>query len=54
MRGTLHLVDREDYWWLHGLTALAAATGGESETPHQEGVSPADAERAVAVVEQAH
>ena len=21
MRGTLHLVDREDYWWLHGLTA---------------------------------
>jgi hypothetical protein len=51
-RGTLHLVRSEDYPWLLGLTApLAAATG--RRRLGQEGVPPADAERAVAVVEHA-
>lgn len=52
MRGTLHLVDREDYWWLHGLTAPGRLAANRRRLG-QEGVSPADAERAVAVIERA-
>jgi hypothetical protein len=51
-RGTLHLVGREDYPWLLGLTAPGRAAGGARRLA-QEGVSPADAERAVAIVERA-
>jgi Winged helix DNA-binding domain len=52
MRGTLHLVAREDYGWLLGLTAPGRAAGSARRLA-QEAVSPADAERAVAVVERA-
>ena len=50
-RGTLHLVRREDYWWLHSLltpplfTAVARRLGSE-------GVTPAAADRAVAAIER--
>ncbi len=50
MRGTLHLVCRDDLWWLHGLTAPTtrqACTRRLSE----EGLPPAQAARAVADVE---
>jgi Winged helix DNA-binding domain len=51
-RGTLHLVRREDWPWLHALTTppLAAASARRLA---QEGVPPADAERGVAAVERA-
>jgi hypothetical protein len=52
MRGTLHLVDREDYWWLHGLTAPRRLAANRRRLG-QEGVSPAEAERAVEVIERA-
>lgn len=52
MRGTLHMVDREDYWWLHGLTAPGRLAANRRRLG-QEGVSPDDAERAVAVIERA-
>jgi hypothetical protein len=51
-RGTLHLVRNEDYWWLHALTTpplLVANARRLSQT----GVSPSDAERGVAAIEQA-
>jgi hypothetical protein len=48
-RGTLHLVTREDYWWLHALTTPQLRTGNARRLA-QEGVPPADAERAVAAV----
>jgi hypothetical protein len=51
-RGTLHLVAREDYAWLLGLTAPRRAAGGARRLA-QEGVSPGDADRAVTVVERA-
>ncbi|MEP7060331.1 MAG: winged helix DNA-binding domain-containing protein [Actinomycetota bacterium] len=51
-RGTLHLVRTEDYWWLHALTTPQLATGNARRLG-QEGVSPRDAERAVAVIERA-
>jgi hypothetical protein len=51
-RGTLHLVRTEDYWWLHPLTTPQLRTGN-SRRLAQEGVSPQDAERAVAVVRAA-
>jgi hypothetical protein len=51
-RGTLHLVRAEDYWWLHPLTTPQLRTGN-SRRLAQEGVPPADAERAVAVVRAA-
>lgn len=51
MRGTLHLVARDDYPWLLGLTAPTRLAAGRRRL-RQEGVAPADAERAVAVVEQ--
>jgi DNA glycosylase AlkZ-like len=50
LRGTLHLVRGEDYWWLHGLTA-PTQTAVSRRRLQQEGVSPAEAERAVEIVE---
>ena len=51
-RGTLHLVRSEDYPWLHALTAPTTAAMNARRLA-EEGVSPADAERAVAAVERA-
>ena len=51
-RGTLHLVRSEDYPWLHALTAPTQITGNLRRL-EQEGVSPADAERGVVVMERA-
>src|SRR5690348_830677 len=51
-RGTLHLVRAEDYWWLHPLTTPQLRTAN-SRRLAQEGVPPADAERAAAVVRAA-
>ena len=48
-RGTLHLVRREDYWWLHALTAPTLKSGNARRL-EQEGVSPQQAEVAVAAV----
>jgi hypothetical protein len=50
-RGTLHLVLAEDYWWLHQLTTPQLATGNARRLA-QEGVPPADAERAAGVIER--
>ena len=52
MRGTLHLVGRDDYPWLLGLTAPARLSANRRRLG-QEGVSPGDAERAVGIVERA-
>ena len=51
-RGTLHLVTREDYWWLHPLTTppLEAAV---SRRLQQEGVSADDADKAVGLIDGA-
>ena len=51
-RGTLHLVQREDYWWLQRLTTPQLSTGN-ARRPAQEGVSPVQADRGVAVIEAA-
>ncbi|HEU4703825.1 MAG TPA: winged helix DNA-binding domain-containing protein [Conexibacter sp.] len=51
-RGTLHLVRREDWPWLHALTKPPLRTGNVRRLA-QEGVSAADAERGVAAVERA-
>jgi hypothetical protein len=51
-RGTLHLVRREDYPWLHALTTPQLRTGCARRL-QQEGVSPANAQRGVAAVERA-
>lgn len=51
-RGTLHMVCRNDYPWLLGLTAPTRLTSNRRRLG-QEGLSPEDAERAVAVVERA-
>jgi hypothetical protein len=50
-RGTLHLVRREDYWWLHALTTPPLAAGNTRRLA-QEGVTPEAADRAVAVIER--
>jgi hypothetical protein len=52
MRGTLHLVRREDYPWLLALTAPTRLAANRRRL-EQEGVSARDAERAVAIVEGA-
>jgi hypothetical protein len=49
-RGTLHLIRAEDYPWLHALTTPQLATGNQTRL-RQEGVSPAQAELGVRVVE---
>lgn len=48
-RGTLHLVRREDYWWLQALTAPKSLTWNVNRLA-QEGVSPSDAERATKLI----
>jgi Winged helix DNA-binding domain len=52
LRGTLHLVPAEDYRWLHTLTAPTRLATNRRRLG-QEGVSPDDAERAVATIERA-
>jgi hypothetical protein len=51
-RGTLHLVRSEDYPWLQALTTPPLLTSSTRRL-RQEGVSPADAERALAAIEEA-
>ncbi|MGH8867667.1 MAG: winged helix DNA-binding domain-containing protein [Actinomycetes bacterium] len=51
-RGTLHLVRREDFPWLWGLTASTALAASRRRLGRL-GVSPSDAERAVGVVTDA-
>lgn len=51
-RGTLHLVRRDDYPWLQALTTPPTRTSNARRLG-EEGVSPDDAERAVAVVVRA-
>ena len=51
-RGTLHLVTSEDYWWLHELTTPPLVTANLRRLA-REGVPPADADKAVAVIEAA-
>jgi hypothetical protein len=51
-RGTLHLVRREDYPWLHALTT-PPVLGNSTRRLAQEGVPPADEARGVAAVEHA-
>jgi hypothetical protein len=51
-RGTLHLVPREDYPWLLGLTAPLQAARSRRRLG-QERVSADDAERAVAIIDRA-
>ena len=48
-RGTLHLVRRDDYWWLHALTAERQRTGNRRRL-REEGVSEVHAARGVRVV----
>jgi hypothetical protein len=52
LRGTLHLVAREDYAWLHALTGHLTAATTRRRLPEL-GVSEAEAERGVAVIEGA-
>jgi hypothetical protein len=52
MRGTLHLVAREDHGWLHALTAPSRMAAHRRRLG-QEGVSPRDADRAAAVIDAA-
>jgi hypothetical protein len=51
-RGTLHLVRREDYWWLHALTTPPLFTGNARRLA-QTGVTPDAAERGVTTIERA-
>jgi hypothetical protein len=50
-RGTLHLVRSEDYAWLHALTTPPLFTGNARRLA-QEGISPSEADRAVAAIER--
>src|SRR5436853_6327188 len=50
-RGTLHLVRREDYPWLHALTTPPLRTANARRLA-QEGVPPDAADRAVSVVQR--
>jgi Winged helix DNA-binding domain len=52
MRGTLHLVGRDDYPWLLRLTAPSQEAGSRRRLG-EEGVDPDTAERALGVVEKA-
>jgi hypothetical protein len=51
-RGTLHLVRSQDYWWLQQVTTPQLSTGNARRLG-QEGVSPEQADRGVAVIEAA-
>lgn len=50
-RGTLHLVRSEDYWWLHPLTT-PQLQAGNARRLSQEGVTPAEADRGVGIIER--
>ena len=50
-RGTLHLVRSEDYPWLQAITTPPLGTGNARRL-REEGVSPAAADRGVAVIER--
>ena len=50
-RGTLHLVRGDDYAWLHALTAPGVVSSNARRL-RQEGVSPKDAEKGVAMVKR--
>jgi Winged helix DNA-binding domain len=52
-RGTLHLVRSEDYWWLHPLTAKPQFQLACQRILSGLGVSTADADKGVGVVERA-
>ncbi len=52
-RGTLHLIRSEDYWWLHRLTAKPQYQVGAHRNLARLGVSVTDADKGVAVVQQA-
>ena len=51
-RGTLHLVRREDYWWLHALTTPPLFTGNARRLAQLD-VTPCAADQAVGVIERA-
>jgi Winged helix DNA-binding domain len=51
-RGTLQLVEAEDYWWLHPLTTPQLATGNQRRL-REEGVSVAQTERGVTIITEA-
>ncbi|NUR77844.1 MAG: winged helix DNA-binding domain-containing protein [Thermoleophilia bacterium] len=51
-RGTLHLVRREDYWWLHTLTTPQLFTGNARRL-EQTGVDARAAKRGLAAIERA-
>jgi hypothetical protein len=51
-RGTLHLVRREDWPWLHALTAPPLGAANQRRLA-QEGVPPGDAERGITAIERA-
>jgi len=51
-RGTLHLVRSQDYWWLQRLTT-PQLSNSNARRLGQEGVSPSQADRGVAVIEAA-
>ena len=51
-RGTLHLVDAEDYWWLQQLTTPPVTTAIARRLA-QQGVSADDADKAVEVIDGA-
>jgi hypothetical protein len=51
MRGTLHLVHRDDYPWLWALTSPRAATSNQRRLG-EEGVPPAEAQHALTVIER--
>jgi hypothetical protein len=51
-RGTLHLVCREDYWWLHALTTPPLFTANARRLA-QTGVPPAAADRGVTAIARA-
>jgi hypothetical protein len=52
-RGTLHLVRSEDYWWLHALTVRPQLQRAVQRVLASAGVTDADAEKGVAVIEAA-
>ena len=51
-RGTLHLVQSDDYWWLHRLTAARSSMGSERRL-RQEGVDARQAVRGVDLIAKA-
>jgi hypothetical protein len=50
-RGTLHMVRREDYPWLHALTAPRLMSANARRLA-DEGLSPAEADRSVSIIER--